>query len=303
MKLGFSLQLWIEHNRNYDNFHKMLDELSLLSYDGIEVAYPFVREFFTSDQLRKLVELHNMTISSTYSAIDFRTPESIIACERKARENIDYYSNAGAKHFLLDGQVEKPAHETSMGYVFNYTDKQLAEAAECTNRLAKYAKEHGMQLSWHTHWGTFFEDQEMFDKFWEQTDPDLVKLCPDVGQCQLVGVDPVEFVKKHINRITHYVHYKDIEINARPKRVLWPGMTIPNNDGGYGVDAKGRWVELGRGDVDFKSITEILLGAGFDGWITCDLDCSPYPARLSAAACKDYLNKGLGIIGDRDKNK
>ena len=103
----------------------MLDELSLLSYDGIEVAYPFVREFFTSDQLRKLVELHNMTISSTYSAIDFRTPESIIACERKARENIDYYSNAGAKHFLLDGQVEKPAHEPSMGYVLTILTNSL----------------------------------------------------------------------------------------------------------------------------------------------------------------------------------
>jgi sugar phosphate isomerase/epimerase len=122
-----------------------------------------------------------------------------------------------------------------------------------------------------------------------------------VGQIQLSGQDPVAYVQKNISRITHYVHYKDIVIKRRPKGELWPGYTLPNNDGGYGIDSAGRFIETGRGDVDFKSITEVLLGGGFDGYITTDLDLTANNARLSAQACKDYVNNALGIIGDRDK--
>ncbi len=301
MKLGFSLQLWVMHGNNYDVLHKMFDELALIGYDGIELAYPFVKELYQDkpEELRKLLEMHGLEVASTYVGFDFRTPEATENCLRQAKENIDFYSELGCQNFLMDCQCEKPGHAPSWGYVFQYTDEQLANAAQTANHLAKYAKEKGMQLSWHTHWATFFENQEMFQKFWNQTDPSLVSLCPDFGQCQLIGVDPVEFAKKNIDRITHYVHLKDIELRPE-KRELWPGKVFPDNDGPYCVDALGRWIETGRGDVNFPAIASILKDSGFDGWATIDLDTSSYVARESAQACKDYINKALHMVGARD---
>ena len=304
MKLGFSLQLWVMHGNNYDVLHKVFDELALIGYDGLELAYPFVKDLYNDkpEELRRLLEMHGLEVASTYVGVDFRSPETMKAGELEAIDKINFYSSIGCKNILLDSQCEKPNYAPSLGYKFNYTDKQLEEASELTNRVAKYAAEHGMHLSWHTHWATFFEVPEMFSKFWAGTDPALVSLCPDVGQCILVGRDPVDFVKKNIDRITHYIHFKDIEMRPR-QRELWPGMHVPDNDGAYCVDALGRWIETGRGEVDFPPIADALKQAGFDGWVTIDLDTSSYTARASAQACKDYINKALGMIGERDLKK
>ena len=97
------------------------------------------------------------------------------------------------------------------------------------------------------------------------------------------------------------MHYKDITFTGRPQGELWPGgMKVPSDQGGYDVDSRGRWVELGRGAVPFKEVTQILLEAGYNGWLLDDFDYSGYPASTSAKACKDFINQGLGIWGERD---
>jgi len=52
--------------------------------------------------------------------------------------------------------------------------------------------------------------------------------------------------------------------------------------------------------VPFKEITQALLDAGYNGWLMDDFDFSGYAAMLSAKACKDFINLGLGIWGERD---
>ena len=307
MKLGFGMATWMPYGTyNYERFHMMIDELALAGYDGLESAQPFVMNVWGRKpaEFKKLMDMHGLELSATYTGVDFRSPEATQACIDSAHRLMGFYSQVGCKHFLMDIRNEKESQGYNLDHVMStYTDKQLEEAGNVANALGRFAREHGMQLSFHTHWGTFFEIPEVFDKFWAATDPDLVRLCPDVGQIQLCNQDPVEYVRKHVSRITHYIHYKDVVMKSRPKGELWPGYSIPNNDGGYGIDSAGRFIETGRGDVDFKSITKILLDSGFDGWITTDLDLTANNARLSATACKEYVNKALGIIGDRDKNK
>ena len=306
MKLGFGMATWIPYGSyNFERFHLMLDELALAGYDGLECAQPFIMNAWGNrpGEFRKLMDMHGLELSATYIGVDFRTPEATAASVSQAYRLIDFYSQAGCRHFLMDIRNEKDSQGYNLNHIMSvYTDRELEEAGGVANKLGKYAAEHGMQLSFHTHWGTFFESPEVFGKFWAATDPDLVRLCPDVGQIQLCGQDPVAYVRDNINRITHYVHYKDIVIKNRPRGELWPGHAVPDNDGGYGVDSAGRFIETGRGDVDFVSITKILLGSGFDGWITTDLDLTANNAMLSALACKEYVNKALGITGDRDKN-
>ena len=173
-------------------------------------------------------------------------------------------------------------------------------SANTANMLGQYARSLGLTLAWHQHWGSIFEVQAPFHRLMELTDPGLVGFCPDVGQLALGDFDVVDTVRRYVDRV-RYVHYKDVTCAGRPQGELWPGgPVVPSNDGAYGIDSRWRWVELGRGVVDFPAITEVLLGAGYDGWIVDDFDFTGYPARASAQACKDYINQALGIWGERD---
>ena len=313
MKLGFSFSNWIRRSYNYEIFHKFIDEIALVGYDGIEISSPIIKMMYEEkpNELGRLLKMHGLEVSATYTGVDFSSPEGIRAGECKAKELIDFYSQVGCRNFLLDATGSKAPRDEYNRCVWKYTDVQLTAAAEATNRIARAANASGMVLSWHTHSGTFFENQELFTKFWDQTDPALVNLCPDMGQNQLVGVDPAAYTEKYIDRIKYYVHYKDIDV-SRYKGVslqnpgqteLYPGHKVPENWAGYTVDAFGRWIETGRGDVDFPAITRVLNNAGFDGWFTCDLDQTAYTPMDSARACKEYMNRALNIIGDRDKKK
>jgi sugar phosphate isomerase/epimerase len=62
-------------------------------------------------------------------------------------------------------------------------------------------------------------------------------------------------------------------------------------------------IELGRGAVPFREVTDILLESGYDGWLMNDFDYSGYAAYTSARACKEYINYGLGIWGESDLRK
>ncbi len=177
----------------------------------------------------------------------------------------------------------------------------IKRVADGANALGAYAKSLGLTLSWHNHWGSTFETQEPFDEFVRLLDNDACGLCIDVGQVKLGGFDEVETVRKYADRIK-FMHYKDVSFKGRPSGTLYPnGPRVPSDSGAYSVDARGRWVELGRGDVDFVGVTKALLDAGYDGWLVDDLDSTSYQARDSVAACKDYINNGLGIWTQRDR--
>jgi inosose dehydratase len=302
MKLGFGTQIWINYG-NFGNLFRMLDELALLKYDGFEIGFRFLRDMYGNarDQLAEILRIHGLEISACYAGLNYKDPEALADGVKEAKGTIDYYAGLGCPMFLLDAAIERPVWEPCPAtFRFRYTDDHMKVAAETANALGEYVRKKGMRLAWHTHWGNFFEDKALFRRFWELTDPSLVGMCVDTGQCVLCAYDPVEFVKEHMGRILH-LHFKDLTFAGRPQGELWPGgPRVPDNDGAYAVDAKGRWVELGRGVVDFPAITSIIRKAGYDGWIVDDFDFTCYPPMQAAKACKDYLNHGLGIWGRRD---
>ena len=206
-----------------------------------------------------------------------------------------FVAELGYDIVLLDGGRKRPGITAQQ-----QLDDQIKLIAETANMLGEYANSLGLHLSWHQHWGSIFEVQAPFHRLMELTDPALMGFCCDVGQLALGDFDVVETVRRYVDRIG-FMHYKDVTMAGRPEGELWPGGPVAPTDGGaYGIDSKARWVELGRGMVDFPAVTEVLLSAGYDGWIVDDFDFTGYPARASAQACKDYINYGLGIWGERD---
>jgi inosose dehydratase len=295
MKIGFGTQLWLKDN-HFENFHRMLDELALIGFDGFEMCYQFLIDWYEHkpQELKRLLAMHGLELSSYYSGVHFGNREACRRGVEEVKRRCRFVAELEGHTMLLDGGEKDYQRE------FAGVDDYIKFIAETANHLGEYAHSQGLTLAWHQHWGSVFETQPEFERLMELTDPALVGFCCDVGQITLGGFDVLGTVQRYVNRI-RFMHYKDITFAGRPQGELWAGgIHAPADEGAYAVDSKGRWVELGRGIVPFKEITRILLDAGYNGWIVDDFDYSGYSPVESASACKDFINRGLGIWGARD---
>ena len=295
MKIGFGTQLWLKDN-HFENFHRMLDEMALIGFDGFEMCYPFLIEWYERKphELRQLLKIHSLELGSYYMGIGFGNKESISFQMEEFKRRCRFVNLLGGENVLLDGGEKDWQHD------YQDIEEYIHLIAKTANELGKYARSLGLTLAWHQHWGSVFEEESYFNRLMELTEPEWVGFCPDVGQLTLCGFDVTATVKRYLGRIK-FVHYKDITFAGRPEKELWTGgLQVPADQGAYNVDSLGRWVELGRGIVPFSEITDILLKSGYDGWIVDDFDYSGYSPVKSAQACKDYINHSLGIWGERD---
>jgi inosose dehydratase len=90
-----------------------------------------------------------------------------------------------------------------------------------------------------------------------------IGLCPDTAHVQAGGGDPVAILRQYASRI-NYVHLKDIK--------------------------QGVFVPLGQGEQNYSQMLAALKDAGYDGWITVELDSFPDPKR-GAEISKAFLQQ------------
>jgi inosose dehydratase len=92
-------------------------------------------------------------------------------------------------------------------------------------------------------------------------------------------------MRRNIGRIS-YMHFKDIDPVVK-------AHAVADRTGFYDACGQGIFCNLGKGDVDFGSVRQQLLDAGFAGWCTVEQDCDPQGATSpidDARANRDYLS-------------
>lgn len=170
------------------------------------------------------------------------------------------------------------------------TDEDLRQMAKVLNELGKRITDEGLKFGVHAHMWTQLENRREIDRLMGTTDPRHVWFILDTGHITMAGINPVELTRQLGHRIIEF-HMKD---------------TAPENRGG----AKQRierndpmknpvFFELGKGGVDFPAIKAHLDKIGWQGWLTVELDSSPYrPPKESAQISKNYLETALGLKVD-----
>jgi inosose dehydratase len=290
VKLGYHLAPWIRDG-HLENFHRALDEISLTGWDGVELAGTWAADQFGNrpHELRELLALHDLDLASSYFRPSYRR-ECRDADLELARRVIDTAARAGCQNLLIDGGEPIPA---------GATDDDYQRVAEVANLVGALARDANMVCSWHQHWGTLFERPEAFDRLMDLTDPDLVKFCPDTAQLTMGDFDVHATFQKYARRIG-FIHFKDIDLN-HPWSVTAShgGPSTWSDTGAYHVDSKWRFVELGRGRIDFPALLAVVRAAGYDGWILDDFDYSAYPTREASTTLLRYLRSPLGLVGRR----
>lgn len=146
-------------------------------------------------------------------------------------------------------------------------DQWLTFAAGAEKVAQAVKDKYGMRTVFHHHCGGYVETHREVAKLMNLTNPELLGLCLDMGHFAFGGGEPVEALEKYYNRIWH-VHFKDFD----PK----VGQDAVEKEYDYFKSVEeGAFCELGKGNVDFQSIVDILNDKGFDGWIVVEQDVLP----------------------------
>src|SRR6185295_5733877 len=148
-------------------------------------------------------------------------------------------------------------------------------------------QEEGIQFRVHAHMWSQLETRREIDYILQHTDPNYVHFILDTGHINLAGIDPVDMAKQLGNRVIEF-HLKDTKRETRggaKNRIDRPDMkTAPP------------FFPLGKGGIDFPALKAHLDKINWHGWLTVELDSSPFiPPKESARISKEYIERKLGI--------
>ena len=193
----------------------------------------------------------------------------------------------GAQHLVLIDSISERRAPTA-GRVDEAEQMDPAEWAAYRDRIATIAKmgaeEYGLTVGIHAHAAGFMDFEPELERLLDEVDENILKICFDTGHHSYAGFDPVAFMKRHMGRIS-YMHFKDIDPAVKAD-------VIAKRTGFYDACGQGIFCNLGQGDVDFPTVRQVLLDAGFAGWCTVEQDCDPLldPDTLGDARVnREYL--------------
>lgn len=144
--------------------------------------------------------------------------------------------------------------------------------AATLNQAGRRCRDAGVTLCYHNHSWEFepSDGARPIDVLIGETDPQLVKLCPDVYWVHVGGDDPAAFVRQHRDRCP-YFHFKD----------------------GQGGERYQEFLELGRGCVDLPAALQAALACQ-PAWVVVEQDSTRGEPADSIAASRRYL-RSLGL--------
>jgi inosose dehydratase len=165
------------------------------------------------------------------------------------------------------------------GRPYQRTPTDVKNAIAAIDEISKTCQEeYGMLIALHLECDI---SKEIMLEILDGTNPRYAHFCPDVGHLAAAGLDAVSTVKKYASRVA-VSHWKDFDPQAAAPEYLGPG-------------ARGNFVELGKGIVDFPRLAELFKEIGFSGWVMIELDGTRLPLLESARMMKAYVTDRLGL--------
>jgi inosose dehydratase len=160
------------------------------------------------------------------------------------------------------------------------------QLAERVRRAADVAREHALQPLFHLHAGTWVETRADLEELLQRVPVSEVKLVWDVGHALYGGVDPIDVVRSHPERIA-YIHLKDTDGQVLDE--------LRRQRLGFDDGIRRRvFTELGRGLLDVAGLLAALGDIGYSGWLMVEQDSSWLAPAESARASREYL-RSLGL--------
>jgi sugar phosphate isomerase/epimerase len=163
---------------------------------------------------------------------------------------LDYQAELGNTQFGCDIEF------------FPYGDRDyVMRRAEMFTKVGELARERGLRFYYHNHFQEFqrIGDDFVYDLILENTNPDLVKLEIDTYWMYRGGQDPVEWMKRHADRVI-LLHQKDFPADAPQPLNLFDGVvSLTENIDMAGFEERKDtrcFTEIGTGVLPIQSILD-----------------------------------------------
>jgi len=211
------------------------------------------------DDLRRLLAETDIRLVAVYSGANFVFEDILEEELWRIDKAASLAAQLNAEHLVVGGGARRAGGASARDY------DRLADALD---QVVAIAAKHSLLASYHPHLGTIVERPEQLDQVMLAS---RIHLCPDTAHLAAGGGNPVELIQRYGERIV-YVHLKDYRSE--------PLAFLP----------------LGRGELDVKAILSGLDAAGYDGWVTVELDDYAGPPIEAARKSRLYLEQVLAEI-------
>ena len=266
---------------------RFLDESHQAGYEWVEAGmYGYLPDDLGLVR-SKLDELGTGITSTTVMKGHLEDPGDWPELEAEVLKAGEFGAELGAKQLVLIDDLYAPREWPAPPLGRD----SWARLIDATHRVADIAKEKfGLPIAFHAHVQTHVETEEQLEAFLQDTDRDRVSLCLDTGHHAFRGGDPVDFLRRHHDRVS-YMHFKNLD-RAVLDKVLADDIPVK--------DAKeiGVYRPLDSGMIDYREVGELLRDKGYDGWVVVEQELggpSGAGALDLAKQARDYLRQvGIG---------
>ncbi|MGH9658739.1 MAG: sugar phosphate isomerase/epimerase family protein [Bryobacteraceae bacterium] len=191
---------------------------------------------------------------------------------------VRFIKKLGCDHLKINTGPRRPEGTTA---------EDLKQMAIGLSELGKRIRDEGLKLGVHPHLWCQLENRREIDTIAETTNPDHVFFVLDTGHITMAGIDPVALAKTLGHRVIEF-HLKDTLPAHRGGAKIRPDRNDPMKDPIF--------FELGKGGVDFGALKAHLDATKWRGWLTVELDSSPYrPPKDSARISREYIERKMKI--------
>ena len=274
-------------------FEQVLSEMVETGYSGTELGdWGFMPS--NPYELANVLNDKKLQLLGAFVPVAMAIEEAHEAGVELALKTAGLMFDAGYKNAFIvladeNGSViERTQNAGRIKHEMGLTEEQWIIFASGAEKVAKAVKDkYGMRTVFHHHCGGYVETPREVAKLMKLTNPDLLGLCLDMGHFAFGGGNPVEALEKYFNRIWH-IHFKDFDPKVGRD-------AVENNYDYFKSVEKGVFCELGKGDVDFQSIVNILNEKGFDGWIVVEQDV--LPGMGAPKKCADNNRQFIKTLG------
>lgn len=289
-----ALEFDLEEKSEEIGFEQVLDEIKETGYMGTELGdWGYMPT--EPSLLRAEIKKRNLELLGAFVPVALADSSTHEKGAKTALRVAELMYKAGYKNafiVLADDNGAVPERTQNAGRItpgMGLSETQWKVYAEGAQKVAKAVKdEYGLRTVFHHHCGGFIETPEEIDKLMTLTDPKLLGLCLDMGHYAFGGGNPIKALKKHSDRIWH-IHFKDFDPEA---------ARLSREAKGDYFDAikRGVFCELGKGEVDFHTIVQLLKEKNYNDWIVVEQDILPGMGspKICARLNREYL-KGIGI--------
>lgn len=263
MSAEFAYAQWPWGTGSKDEFIVSCRDLAEVGFEYFESVKAFI-DTFKDDigEFKAITREYNVRPISFY----FHLSDNYEFDIADLKEKIGFVAANDIKTISVQGKWSpEPATQADL----EYTTKTIIE-------YGKICRQYGVLPCVHPHHNTSIMYENEIDYVMAHTDPDEIAFGPDTAHLAAGGCDPVAIFERYKNRI-RFTHLKDLKGALKSG-----GMQA-------GVEVYSNFRELGEGDINFKSIFDVLKSVDYQGYLCGELDRSRYTNKESAIITMKYL--------------